>query len=172
MPANTHKPILLVDIDGVLSLYGFANDIRPPGSWLTVDGIAHYLSASAGEHLHRLSRSFELIWCSGWEEKANEYLTHALGLPAELLFIPFDGRPGHSGSHWKLAAIDEHAGRDRSLAWVDDALDESCDEWAAQRPAPTLLVPVESPTGLTDAEVERLLEWAAEQPGEAGGSGP
>jgi hypothetical protein len=160
MPANQHKPILLVDIDGVLSLYGFPLHQRPEGTWVTVDGIAHYLSATGGEHLQQLAHTYELVWCSGWEEKANEYLPAALGLPGELPFISFDRTPGHDGSHWKLRAIDEQVATDRPLAWIDDALDERCEAWAAERPAPTLLVHVESHEGLTRAEVERLRDWA------------
>jgi hypothetical protein len=162
MPANDPKPILLVDIDGVLSLFGFSPDNRPDGSWLTVDGIAHYLSAGGGELLQDLAGHYELVWCSGWEEKANEYLPHALGLPGELPFISFDRSPGQTGSHWKLAAIDAHVGPDRPVAWIDDALDERCDDWVAARAGPTLLVRVEPATGLTVAEVERLNVWAAE----------
>jgi hypothetical protein len=163
VPANLDKPILLVDIDGVLSLYGFPPDKRPDGAWLTVDGISHYLSAAGGEHLQELASDYELVWCSGWEEKANEYLPHALGLPGELPFISFDRSPGDSGSHWKLAAVDGHVGPDRAVAWIDDALDERCDEWARERAGPTFLVHVEPPTGLTSAEVARLREWARAQ---------
>jgi hypothetical protein len=155
-----HKPILLIDIDGVLSLFGFGPNERPEGTWLTVDGIAHYLSAGGGEHVQQLAEDYELVWCSGWEEKANEYLPLALGLPAELPFISFDRSPGHKGSHWKLAAIDAFVGVERPVAWIDDALDERCDVWAAAREGPTMLVRVEPPSGMGPAEVERLREWA------------
>src|SRR5438093_376948 len=40
-----NKPILFVDVDGVISLFGFARDTRPEGSFHTVDGIPHLLSA-------------------------------------------------------------------------------------------------------------------------------
>ena len=36
--------------------------------------------------------------------------------------------------HWKLAAIDEHAGPDRPLAWIDDAFTPACDAWARGAP--------------------------------------
>src|SRR5829696_4762082 len=80
--ANTRKPALLVDIDGVISLWGFSSTSAPEGTWVTVDGIVHFLSAEAGRHLLDLSDTFELAWCSGWEEKANDYLPEALGLPS------------------------------------------------------------------------------------------
>ena len=115
MPANRAKPLLLVDVDGVISLFGFAPDERPAGSFLTVDGILHYLSAAAGDHLRRLSSRYELVWCTGWEERANEYLPHALGLPEPLHHLTFAGAPGWGDRHWKLDAIDAHAGRDRPV---------------------------------------------------------
>ena len=65
-----------------------------------VDGITHLLSATAGEHLRRLSTAYELAWCTGWEEKANEYLPYVLGLPGPLPFLSFERSPGHTGAHW------------------------------------------------------------------------
>ena len=105
------KPLLFVDIDGVVSLFGFPSDGRPEGTWQNVDGIVHFLSAEAGRHLHSLRADYELVWCSGWEEKCNEYLPGALGLPRSLPFLTF-GDPG-SGErgHWKLAAVEAYARR-------------------------------------------------------------
>jgi hypothetical protein len=153
------KPLLFVDIDGVVSLFGFASDARPEGTWQNVDGVVHFLSAEAGRHLLDLRADYELVWCSGWEEKCNEYLPAALGLPAGLPFLAFDRDPGTTRAHWKLDAIEANA-RDRPLAWIDDAFNESCHEWAAARAAPTLLVETAPATGLTAAEADRLRAWA------------
>src|SRR5579884_31622 len=154
-------PLLLLDVDGVISLFGFDPDDPPPGRFEIVDGIAHFLSAGAGSLLFRLEAAYEIVWCTGWEEKANEYLPLALGLPGPLPFLTFGEGVPASGGHWKLAAIDAHAGPRRPLAWVDDAHDERCREWAARRAAPTLLIRTDPASGLTDEHVKRLLEWAA-----------
>ena len=151
------KPLLFVDIDGVLSLFGFSSDTRPDGRWLNVDGILHLISATASEHLHRLAASFDLVWCSGWEEKANDHLLGALSLPASLPFLTFEG--GGGAPHWKLQAIEAHAG-DLPLAWVDDAHGDAGRAWATARRAPTLLVATDPPTGLTEAHVDELERWA------------
>jgi hypothetical protein len=156
------KPLLLVDIDGVISLFGFDHRHPPDGAYCMVDGIAHLLGAGAGARLRELSGSFELAWCSGWEEKANDYLPHALGLEGPLPFLSFDRNPGRGNTHWKLAAIDAFAGVERPLAWVDDAHDEACREWAAARPGPTLLVATDPAVGLGDGQVAELLAWAAQ----------
>jgi hypothetical protein len=153
-------PVLFVDIDGVISLWGFDTNARPHGTFRNVDGIMHFLSAGAGNHLLALSDRFELVWASGWEEKANEHLPHALALPRALPFLSFDPEPVRGYGHWKLAAIDAYAGPRRPLAWIDDAHDEACHAWAASRRAPTLLVATSPATGLTADHVAGLLAWA------------
>ena len=157
------KPLLLVDIDGVISLYGFAPDSPPAGKFEWVDGIAHFLSLRAGDHLRQLASVYELAWCSGWEEKANEYLPVALDLPTPLPYVRFEPVARLVEAHWKLAGIDMFAGPERPLAWVDDAHDERCEAWARDRAGPTLLVETEPSVGLTERHVERLIAWAADR---------
>lgn len=157
------KPLLLVDVDGVISLFGFDPLSPPPGSWQIVDGVAHLLSATAGEHLRRLAGAYELTWCTGWEEKANEYLPHALELPERFPHVSLASSAPTVQGHWKLQAIDRYAGPERPLAWIDDALEERCQAWAVSRPGPTLLVSTNPARGITEAHVEALLGWAADQ---------
>jgi HAD domain in Swiss Army Knife RNA repair proteins len=151
-----------VDVDGVLSVFGFPAQADLPGPFHWVDGVAHCIPTDVGPRLERLAEEYELVWATGWEEKANEYLPHILGLSvSELPVLTFDGRAVFGSSHWKLDAIDEYAG-DRPAAWIDDNLDETCEEWADGRAAPTLLVRTEPPTGITDEHVELLLGWVAD----------
>jgi hypothetical protein len=153
-------PVLFVDIDGVISLWGFDTNARPQGVFQNVEGVLHFLSAGAGNHLQALSERFELVWASGWEDKANEHLPRALALPSELPFLSFDRTPVAGHGHWKLAAIEAYAGPERPLAWVDDCHDDACHAWAARRRGPTLLVATVPATGLTADHVARLLAWA------------
>ena len=161
----------MVDIDGVISLFGgvragigsrIDSSTRPDGIFHSIDGIPHFLSSVAATQLLALAADFDLVWASGWEEKAEEYLPHLLGLPAGLPFLHFERGQGAGrsmGGHWKLDAIDAYAGP-RPLAWIDDAFDASCHAWAAARPAPTLLVKTEPAVGLTSREAGLLGEWA------------
>jgi len=153
------RPLLLVDVDGVISLFGFDHAAPPAGRYQLVDGIAHFLSGTAGDYLRQLRAAYELAWCTGWEEKANEYLPWALGLDGPLPHVAFDPgeRPTHA--HWKLGAIDLHVHPSRPMAWIDDAHDDACREWAAARTGPTLLVTTDPAVGLTADEVDRLLAW-------------
>jgi Swiss Army Knife RNA repair-like protein len=159
----TGRPLLMVDIDGVISLFGVS--MLPgaaqagAGSFHAIEGIPHFLSATAAAHLLALAESFELVWASGWEERADEHLPHLLGLPAGLPFLRFSRSVGRANAHWKLDAIDAHAAG-RPLAWIDDALNDECHQWAAARAAPTLLVQTEPTRGLTEREALVLEDWA------------
>jgi hypothetical protein len=157
----TSLPILFIDVDGVISLFGFAPTVGVlPGPLYWIDGVAHCIPAGVGERLVRLSDRFELVWATGWEERANEHLPHVLGLPfKELPCLLFDGRAVFGSAHWKLDAIEEFAA-ERPAAWIDDNIDDACRRWAASRSAPTLLVETSPCTGLTDEHVAQLLRWA------------
>ena len=160
MTTSIDKPVLFVDVDGVLSLFGFGPDDEIPGPFHWVDGVAHCIPPAGGERLNRLAERYELVWATGWEEKANEYLPRILRLASpELPVLTFDGRAVFGSSHWKLEAIAEYA-EGRPAAWLDDNLDAECEAWAAGRDEPTLLVRTETALGLTDAHVDLLLEWA------------
>jgi hypothetical protein len=153
------KPLLFIDIDGVLSLFGFPPTAVPARCrWHQVDGIAHLLSEEAAGHLLALADVYEPVWCSGWEDRANDHLPHVLGL-GPYPHLSFGESPGH----WKLAAVEAHA-RGRALAWIDDALNDTVREWAAAREAPTLLIETDPATGLTAALAQRLRAWG-ESPG-------
>jgi hypothetical protein len=171
MPSS--RPLLMVDIDGVISLFGSPTVPGPPGAdgrqtparvglFHSIDGTPHFLSATAAAHLLDLAADFDLVWASGWEERAEEHLPHLLGLPAGLPFLRFEHSPGRSHAHWKLEAIDAYAGT-RPLAWVDDSFNQACHDWAAARPAPTLLVTTVPERGLTAQEAGVLAAWARER---------
>ncbi|MGB7588439.1 MAG: hypothetical protein WBM00_06985 [Solirubrobacterales bacterium] len=153
------QPILAVDVDGVISLFGFDD---PPDRSLArfelIDGMVHCISLPTGDRLRRLMEHYELVWATGWEDKANFYLPGLLGLP-ELPHLTFDGAARFGTAHWKLGPLDAYA-KGRATAWIDDSFDDSCYEWAERRPEPTLLVPTESQLGLEEAQTEALASWA------------
>jgi hypothetical protein len=156
------KPLLMVDIDGVISLFGAPSkhmDRSVDGSFHVIEGMPHFLSATAATHLLALASLFELVWASGWEERADEHLPYLLGLPKALPFLRFSRALGRANAHWKLDAIGTYAAG-RPLAWIDDAFNPDCHIWAEERPAPTLLVQTDPELGLMRAEAQRLGDWA------------
>jgi HAD domain in Swiss Army Knife RNA repair proteins len=166
------KPLLFLDVDGVISLFGFregyglaAGDAPfegcPPGRLHSINGVMHYISTDCAAHLERLGSRYELIWATGWEETANEYLPHLLGLPGHLPHLSFDGRVRAGAAHWKIDAISRYA-QERPLAWIDDNVDDSCHAWARERLSPTLIIETVRHEGMHDQHVELLLSWAVE----------
>jgi hypothetical protein len=150
-------PLLLVDVDGVLSLYGPAR--AEPGTLVStlVDGIPHYLSNRAAAALLELAPLFECVWCTGWKDRADMHLPHLLGLPRGWPHIRFAGAAS-TGGHWKIGGIEAYAGPDRPLAWIDD---HHCHKWARSRSGSTLLVSTEPDLGLTAEHVARVRAWMA-----------
>jgi hypothetical protein len=151
---------LLVDVDGVVSLFGFDHTGPPLGCPVSVDGTPHWLAEGAGARLERLGRTFECVWCTGWEERAEEHLPYLLGFAGGWDHVSFDIPRERLDVHWKLASIDSYAGVDRPLAWVDDDHDSRCQAWATARVGPTLLVTTDPAVGLTDAHISALEDWA------------
>jgi hypothetical protein len=153
------RPILAVDVDGVISIFGFD---EPPAKeearFELIDGMVHCISLSAGERLLRLRDHYEMVWATGWEDRANDYLPNLLGLP-ELPYLTFNGAARFGSAHWKLGPLEEYC-QGRAMAWIDDNFDESCYEWARARVEPTLLVPTEPARGIEEAQTEALTAWA------------
>ena len=151
------RPLLFVDIDGVLNPYG--------GESCPV-GFSEYdlfrgeepvrLSASHAQWLRELSQAFDLMWASSWSQHDRALLGATLRLP------PFEGEialpTGRFDPREKVPAVDLVAGV-RPLAWVDDLLTVEAWQWAAKRTSPTLLVPIDPTIGLTRAQVDELFAW-------------
>src|SRR6185295_4024766 len=102
MQRGRDKPLLFVDVDGVISLFGVDADCGlatgdapfsecPPARLHSIHGVMHYIPSDCGSRLLRLAERYELVWATGWEETANDYLPHLLGLPGELPVVTFDG---------------------------------------------------------------------------------
>jgi hypothetical protein len=147
------RPLLLFDVDGVLSPTGSA---VPPG--FERRSTSTYSVVVSPDHrawLQTLSESFELVWASTWGEAANRVYGEILGLE-KIPVIPLVDLP-RAGTR-KLAAVDGYVG-DRALAWVDDELYDDAQIWARGRSAPTLLVRTLGAVGLTRGDVDRLLAF-------------
>jgi hypothetical protein len=157
-PRDNGKPVLAVDIDGVVALFGFEESPSEVGvDFQVVEGRLQCLSTTAADLLRGLAAQYEVVWITGWEAGA-ERISQLLGLP-EWPYLTFDGAARFGSADWKLPPLERYA-RGRPLAWIDDSLDERCYAWARQRPEPTLLVGAEPDVGLEEAQAETLSDWA------------
>jgi hypothetical protein len=152
------RPLLLLDVDGVLSPTG--SSIPRGYERRATPTYSVVIRPDHREWLRTLSKHFEPVWASTWGEAANRVYGEIHGLET-LPVIPLKDLP-RTGTR-KLAAVDRYAG-DRPLAWVDDELYDDAHGWAQARPARTLLVRTRAAVGLTADDVDRLLTFAAQPP--------
>ena len=144
------KPLLMVDIDGVISLFGRGPLGPAPaapgraGRVHSIDGIPHFLSSTAAAHLLALAAT------STWSGPAAgrrrpRTPPRLLGLPAALPFLRFSRAAGRGNAHWKLEAIDTSPAR---AAGLDRRrLQPGLPRVGRRRAAPTLLVRPSPRTG-------------------------
>ena len=152
-PKFDQRPMLLLDIDGVLSPFGAG---PPPGFNREAFGEYEVVwSAQHREWLAELSSLFQLVWATTWEHSANEAMSPVLGL-GQLPVIEFDRG---SGDTWKLPSVQEFIA-DQPMAWIDDDLYIDAFAWAREREAPTLLIRTSSSVGMTADHFEQLLAFA------------
>jgi hypothetical protein len=151
-------PLLLLDVDGVLN--PFAALGCPPGyqEYAVFPGEDPVrLCTVHGDWLRELAGPFRLVWATAWMTEANRLLAPRLGIP-ELPVIQFP--PIAFQPLDKLPAVISFVA-DLPLVWIDDALEPEAHDWAARRPAPTLLIDADPAVGLTRQMVDRCLDWAA-----------
>jgi hypothetical protein len=151
------RPVLLVDVDGVLNPW-LATDCPPGfGEYDFFAGERVLLSPGHGELLLSLAHAYELVWATAWEHRANRLIGPVLALPElPVIEFPLDGRDLYFR---KLPAVIEAVG-DRPCAWIDDEHQPDHYTWAERRGVPTLIVDIDPARGLTSEIVTRLAEWA------------
>ena len=152
------RPLLLVDVDGVLNPWHAATCPDGFREYSFFPGERVLLSEGHGALLRELASSFELVWATAWEHKANRLICPVIALP-ELPVIEFP-LTGPDYRFRKLPAVIDSVG-DRPCAWVDDEHQPDHYHWARERGVPTLLVDIDPAEGLTRRVAEQLAEWAA-----------
>lgn len=158
------KPLLLLDVDGVLCPFtgSFAwrvkmgEDVEFPG--FTYDAWAGvFWCEDNAKRIKRLMDSFEVHWCTGWQEEANAVISPLHDLP-EFPVVPITALDMHT-HHWKLSAIEAYVG-DRPYAFIDDDITQDGVVYGEMQTVPTLWLPTRCGEGIKDEHVERLEEFA------------
>lgn len=160
-------PIAFLDVDGVLNRdvsNGYARKHKLLTIHLSPLGFHRLkvtLDPEDSNRLRRLAEVFELAWGTTWEDDANRLISPRLGLPGNLL-TAYNRSPLPSKAPGIVEAADG-----RRFVWFDDAASEQ--DHLLVREAGGLLIDVPAHyadlrepgvgTGLTDAHVDRALEW-------------
>lgn len=154
------KPVLLLDVDGVLALRERAGGEFALHNVTSAAGSSHdvWLNPTHGIWLRLLHEVFDVVWTTGWQNDAPRLLEPILSIP-EFPVLVFSERPQLGIRLDKLPDVTELVG-DRPVAWLDDDLDTAARSWASNRAAPTLLVEPSPSLGLKAIEVSRLLLFA------------
>jgi hypothetical protein len=177
------RPLLLLDVDGVLNAFQawelidpeapmLRGNVRAPHGWrhAQADGYQLLLNPEHADWVKRLSRQFEMVWATMWQQRAPLALAPTVGFGADWPWIAFDSyqhratsqRTGLGVGSYKFPGVVATVGN-RPMVWVDDDLEPAIYEWAAERDAggiPTLLVQPSPHEGWTPAELEAVLAFA------------
>jgi hypothetical protein len=160
------RPLLLMDVDGVLNAINRNQGSRTYAIHQVL-GYPIRFRHEMANWLARLAEHFTPVWCTMWDDQANEYLTPLLGLP-RLPYVPCDAGRYNLGTwngrylHSKVGCIAEHVG-ERPFAWIDDEIGSGDLAWAAARDdeiAPTYLLKIDQRMGLLEHHVNKLVGWA------------
>jgi hypothetical protein len=153
------RPILAIDIDGVLNALGAG---QPPEGWgdilvLRSEGedarlFRLRIHQPFGPHLIALAADCdaELTWCTRWENMANQIMSPLLGLPV-LPWVPMQASKARALVAWADG---------RPFCWLDDE-PEMADLNGYGLAHKVIAVPPEH--GLTDAHLEAAAAWLTQQ---------
>ena len=160
------KPLLLLDIDGVLNPFRMGDDLAPGYALYPVtvaDGraLTVRLTPAHGPWLRELAADFELVWATTWAAQANTHIGPLLGLPVLPVIVPVR-RGIYRTEKYEPA---RRFVKGRPFAWVDDAFELAVVELARNRNRvgrKALLVTSDPAIGLTRAMVDQLHAFAVE----------
>lgn len=173
------RPLLFLDVDGVLNPFAAKASRRPEGyethrllppSWIAqYDGMGRrvrplrvWLNPSHGPALLALADRFDLWWATTWEHDANEYISPRIGLP-ELPVVKWKTttRLKSDGTFWKTHELVEHAAG-RPFVWVDDDISDDDRRYVErEHPGRALLHYVNPAAGLLAGDFEAMAAWAS-----------
>ncbi|NUR88305.1 MAG: hypothetical protein HOY71_29815 [Nonomuraea sp.] len=149
------KPLLLVDVDGVLNPFGRANpDYRRYECVIDDRRYVVHLNPRHGARLLELAlkTGSELVWATTWVGHANEWIGPRIGLPT----LPvIEMEPGN-----KTPYVADYV-RGRPFVWFDDQVWVDDEDYLRghQGVGDFLLVPVEPHRGLTSQHLQTAAEW-------------
>jgi hypothetical protein len=177
MVGSAVRPLLLLDVDGVLNAFGAFAPTRGAGGLSlpdhlvlrVVNGYELALNPVHVDWLRTLESDFDIVWTTMWTHRAPSDLAPVLGIGADWPYVDFAryhdeallDRWGAGVGHYKFPGV-LALGGNKPLVWVDDDLHADHFDWAADRDAsgtPTMLIQPSPATGWVEAEYREILEF-------------
>jgi hypothetical protein len=155
---NGERPLLLLEVDGVLFLSPLAAS-PPPGRVHFLEGGELWVPDRVTELLRRLETRFDLVWATAEGHFANRDLRRLFGLQGKVPVMELEGRGRVPAADRKIRTVQSHSA-ERPIAWVADAFSPAAHRWANRRRPSTLLLEVERGAGLSQDHAATLMEWA------------
>lgn len=153
------KPFIALDIDGVLNALSLGPLPEGWGDLMVCRSEGRErprlfrlrLAPSHGQKLMQLAADTDadLVWCSRWQEMANDLMSPLLGLP-ELPWVPM------APDDLKIAALHRWADG-RLFTWLDDEPYQAGS--ALDYPGTWCLVEVSPELGLQDHHLDAVRSW-------------
>jgi hypothetical protein len=169
------RPILFLDVDGVLNAFEFNPNLATFDDFedqeVTVDEGSGFrmildlcLSRSMGERIGALSA--EIVWATTWEHNADSMIAPLCGLPRGMRVLVRPHSTTHLDGGWKFDEVRRSVAEDmRPFVWIDDDIDafrngpESARRWARDLPVQNLLLAPDPRTGLTHGHLETIEDF-------------
>jgi hypothetical protein len=188
MNATPERPVMLLDIDGVLNLFPSYGITRDADELVTRQTARHAVLLSDDQTapyrlsipndlpalVTQLGEHFDIHWYTMWNDYANRVFSPLAGLP-EFPHFECDWFAGQEAydkvwsPDWfrkyiwiaKTPLVPRYVGS-RPFVWIDDDVTEVDTLWLEQHPAigEFRIIAVKPHTGLTQAVVDEAIEWA------------
>ena len=155
------RPLLLVDFDGVVNVVGRLVKGQELEADFAREGYRIRVPVGTAQRFACLEAELECVWATTWGKEAavlGRFLGFGANWPA--IFIASGGQLARTGKLPEVRRWCESHAVGRPVAWVDDDLWPDVGDWATAR-GQTLIVRTLPEEGLTDAETDRILGWAA-----------
>jgi hypothetical protein len=174
-PSRPDRPLLLIDIDGVLNAFDARRLDR------------HQHQAQAGAYVVVLDRRHpawfrtlaehaELRWATMWQAQAASIFGSVADIGTDWPYLDFDsvwmhrtvGRTGVGVGGYKWPLIEQCGESGRPLVWIDDDMTDRHIAWAQRRDAegiPTMFIRPDPARGFTEDEYAAVLGFVRETTG-------
>jgi hypothetical protein len=146
------KPLLFVDVDGVVCVFGPEHVLIANGCTEVQAGrITQWVAPDITAKLVKLTEHFTCVWATAWFRGARDELAPSIGVGTDWAVLDW--------GDMKLPAIMEMAGGQR-WAFIDDDIEFELRHLKGTVDDGALLLPISPSTGLTDAHVAQLIAFA------------